>query len=255
MGIIDKQLICERFRRAQQTYRREASVQHHMARELISRLPGTYFGRILEIGPGCGLLTDQIEEQLEFGELELVDLDASCEEFHRKRRNSKFLAGDIERIELSGKYDLIAANAALQWVADRRGVYEKLAGLLNDSGVIALGIFGPENLYELRELTGNSLDYLSKTEFLCRTAPYLVWDEVREWKESLNFPTPVDVLRHLKATGVNALPSETGNSGKLWTKSRLEHFEHDYRERFSNPGSGCHLTYHPIVAIGRKKKI
>jgi malonyl-CoA O-methyltransferase len=74
--------------------------------------------------------------------------------------------------------------------------------------------------------------------------------EVRILKEEIveiEFSSPVDVLRHIKGIGANAMAAE------FWTKGVLKDFERQYREYFSTQ-NGVSLTYHPIYAVVRKKE-
>ena len=51
------------------------------------------------------------------------------------------------------------------------------------------------------------------------------------------FKTPIEVLKHIQSTGVNAISSET------WTKKDLENFENGYNNFCANRPT---LTYNPI---------
>ncbi len=57
---------------------------------------------------------------------------------------------------------------------------------------------------------------------------------------NLSFPTSLDVFRHLRLSGVNAL-SQNGFIGKNMLC--------EYEDRFKN-----HLTYHPIYMLLRHKE-
>ncbi|MDE7375113.1 MAG: malonyl-[acyl-carrier protein] O-methyltransferase BioC, partial [Odoribacter sp.] len=63
----------------------------------------------------------------------------------------------------------------------------------------------------------------------------------------LEFEHPLDVLRHVKNTGVNAM-----NLRESWTPGRLEKFVREYKERFQT-GGRCPLTYHPQYFVCRKR--
>lgn len=63
---------------------------------------------------------------------------------------------------------------------------------------------------------------------------------------TMRFSTPMQVLHHLKDTGV------TGTTVRVWTRSSLAEFDSRYRTEFSCEG-GVRLTYEPIYFIARKK--
>ena len=109
---------------------------------------------------------------------------------------------------------------------------------------MALSTFGPENLREIRRITGEGLDYYD-VETLKALLPESV--ELVAIEQELvveHFPSPFDVLRHLKLTGVNSL------SGRSWSKSSLEAFVADYNSLSANPSGEVPLTFHPIRLIG-----
>ena len=68
-----------------------------------------------------------------------------------------------------------------------------------------------------------------------------------DYLSTLHFPTPADVLRHLKRTGVNGL------SRRKWTRKDLSDFCRTYSELFGTAG-GCTLTYHPVFVLARKQQ-
>ena len=63
----------------------------------------------------------------------------------------------------------------------------------------------------------------------------------------LFFETPIEVLKHLKKTGVNGL-----NENPL-SPSQVVSFCKDYKKQYMSE-NGLILTYHPIYIIARKKR-
>ena len=63
----------------------------------------------------------------------------------------------------------------------------------------------------------------------------------------LTFPTPTEVLRHLKQTGV------TGTEKRIWTRTRLQQFSETYIRLFSTEEGPVSLTYHPMYVIAEKR--
>ncbi len=63
----------------------------------------------------------------------------------------------------------------------------------------------------------------------------------------LEFDNPLEVLKHVKKTGVNAV-----NIQQNWTRGKLESFVYEYAKRFQVKGH-CPLTYHPQYFICKKK--
>ena len=70
---------------------------------------------------------------------------------------------------------------------------------------------------------------------------------MKEEIKTVYFPSPKDVLLHLKRSGVNGITSEK------WTKSDLLYFTNQYNKLFKSD-YGVSLTYHPIYIIASKKQ-
>ena len=73
--------------------------------------------------------------------------------------------------------------------------------------------------------------------------------EILEWEEyirQLTFDSPLEVLKHIRATGVNSIRPVH------WTKGQLERFETDYQNAYSTPTGSVTLTYHPMLTLARK---
>ncbi|GBF23518.1 Malonyl-[acyl-carrier protein] O-methyltransferase, partial [Candidatus Gastranaerophilus sp. (ex Termes propinquus)] len=66
--------------------------------------------------------------------------------------------------------------------------------------------------------------------------------------KTLYFDSAYDILKHIKATGVSRFAKTQKG---LWTKSHIEKFEKEYRERFCGQ-NGVGLTYHPIYCLAKK---
>ena len=70
---------------------------------------------------------------------------------------------------------------------------------------------------------------------------------MKDWEEQVWFDTPMEVLRHMRYTGVNAL------TGGTWTRADIREFESKY-QAFKGE-KGYPLTYHPVLLVLQKKSI
>ncbi|WP_337813252.1 methyltransferase domain-containing protein, partial [Parabacteroides johnsonii] len=159
-----------------------------------------------------------------------------------------FIAGDAETLSFPGKYDLIASASAFQWMKEPETFLHKLSGLLVPQGMLLFSTFVPGNLYEIKELTGKGLVYPTSDTLVgwLSTAGFNLL-HYEEETIVLTFKTPLDVLRHLKATGVTA----TGNG--RWTRGRQESFCRHYSEQFTTTTGQVTLTYRPLYILAIKK--
>lgn len=253
---IDKQCIRLRFARSLDTYAAAATVQREMARRLVEELVAAtgqrIFPRVAEAGCGTGVLTGLVERHLGYSRLFLFDLVPECARLHQERRHATFVAGDIEQLPLPGQLDLFIANAVFQWMRDLPGLLRRIAAALRPGAILAFTTFGPQNLREIAAITGKGLCYPGIPEWkqLLAAGDFQLLASAGRLQQ-LFFDSPIDALRHLKDTGVNA----TANS-RPWSRRQLEDFAGQYRQRFGNPGQGSvPLTYHPLSFVARRGPI
>lgn len=254
MEPIEIDRICTRFTRALSSYDNQADAQHRISRKLAS-LPArhqmnTHYKRVLEIGCGTGSLTRALKEQCRMDEWVLNDLCEGCREKVRELFEGPpplFISGDAEALSFPGKFDLIASASVFQWMKEPEAFLRKLSGLLCTNGVLLFNTFTSGNLREVKELTGEGLDYPSPDTLAGWLSADFNLLHLEEEAIVLTFSSPLDVLKHLKATGVTA----TGSTP--WTKGRQQSFCKQYTERFSITTNQVTITYRPLYIVAVKK--
>lgn len=255
---MDKSLIRKRFSRAAQTYCKEAVIQANIARHMTDIMLRTDFPRngaqVLEFGCGCGGFTALWTPSFHPAFLWLNDL---CPEVRPTALKNvapgipvHFLEGDIEQLPLPEAFDAVVSCSALQWLEHPETFLHRCAANLRPGGYLACSTFGPQNVYEVTQLTGVTLPYRSLDEWttLLQTDYEIV--HVSEELRQLTFPDPLSMLHHLKNTGV------TGIRREKWTPNTLRKFCEQYRTLFSTDASAqpeVRLTYHPLYLMARKK--
>lgn len=241
---MNKSLIKKRFAKNLATYNDNAVVQKRMAEKLCSLLKNSKYEKVLEIGCGTGLLTEILSKQISYKTYIANDLIESCEEYiNRIDSNLIFSAGDVEKnvAQNTNKYDLIISNAVFQWIDDIGGLISKLYNSLEDGGCLFFSTFGDENFCEISSILGTMLKYRSRKNFeeILQKYKYEIYEE----KIVLDFATPVDVLNHIKKTGVNAI------SEVHWTKTDMQNFVSKYNNLTENSPK---LTYNPLYVVIKK---
>lgn len=254
--MIDKAEIQCRFKRSVESYDENAIVQKSIVSKLCDLLQEyvqLYPGRILEIGCGTGLFTSALLKVHPVKELMVNDLvPQMC---HKTAERCDIpdhhcIIGDIETIPLAGQFELIVSSSTFQWFSRPADTLKKLFRHLTGGGFLVFSTFGQENLKELRQVSGQGLNYLSSAE----------WQEILssdfdllykgEEVQTLYFDTPVDILRHVKNTGVNATASP-----KIWTKGELNRFIGKYASFRNLEQKAYPLTYHPVYWVCRKREL
>ncbi len=255
---IDKGRVGKRFGASASSYDRYALAQQHIYRRMLEWLApheGRAWQSVLEIGCGTCGLSKHIDAHHQVEHWTLNDLDDKmCLEgafAPRLAPAPRYLIGDAEAIELGTGYDLIVSASAIQWMHAPGVFVQRLYQRLRPGGVLLLSTFGPSNLSEIRQLTGQGLDYtpsMQVAHWLDALAPSV---RVEEELYPLSFASPREVLLHLKRTGVTA--TTTASDG-FWTASKLRAFEEAYQRLFASPTGGVSLSYHPIYLMAERPR-
>lgn len=253
---MNKQLITRRFTKAIGTYPSQSTVQHQIAGKMThllkQHLPEHSCRKVIEFGCGTGTYSRMLLSSFHPEQLLLNDIcngmQESCKDLLEHHRQVAFLPGDAETIPFPKGTQLITSCSTLQWFEHPDEFFRKCNDYLQSHGYFAFSTFGQKNMMEIRQLTGQGLSYLSKEELEASLTP--LYDIVHSEEEiiSLTFSTPMQVLYHLKQTGV------TGTANQTWTRQKLNLFCSEYERLFSTGENTVSITYHPIYIIAKKKQ-
>ncbi len=235
--MLNKTLIKKNFEKNISKYDDNAFVQKKMAQRLCELIKGKNYAKILEIGSYSGVLTKKINEVINFERYLALDI-IDCSSYIKKiNPEIEFKNIDIDDFKTDEKFDLIISNAALQWSGDFKKTVKKLKSYLKKEGTIALSFFSNKNLYQIKDIFNTGLEYLSDEEIkgLFSADAYF---EKKE--ENLVFQNGLEILKHLKYTGVNSIKENT--LSYLEIKKKLELFKKKYNNT---------LTYSSIYVIER----
>ena len=246
---IDKALVAQRFAKAGQSYIEQAVVQKQISAQLFEYLKmycPQSLPSVLEIGCGSGNLTHLFHSYFQVDQLFLNDLYADVDQHFSTIQNIAWLIGDIEQLTLPQSLDAVISSSALQWMTDLPTLLHRIHDALKPNAYFGFSTFGSDNLTEIKQLTGQGLNYIS-LEFLKRQLEQQNFEVlfIEQEVKQIYFDHPKSVLQHLKATGVTA----TAKSHR-WTKQSLQQFYLDYQQFYGEQGFS--LTYHPIYVIARR---
>lgn len=255
----DKDLLKSRFAANFRSYNALAVVQDNICAELIGimseHIPPGKVKRGLEIGAGTGFLTRRLLEYYPGAQWLINDLTEESHKYVQRYAagsNAGYIWGDAETVELPSGTDLMASASAIQWFDDTARFFNKAGSRMTEGGFMAVTTFGKNNFHEIKTVTGEGLEYYTTgelREMVAKAGFEIVI--IKEDTKQLFFDTPTDVLRHIKATGVNSIRKTR------WSKGRLAQFEADFYRDFSVTGPEgkrqVTLTYHPIIILARKR--
>jgi trans-aconitate 2-methyltransferase len=104
---------------------------------LVRPVPGS---RVIDLGCGTGELTVELHQHV--GAATTIGIDSSAAMLERApaANGVTFVHGDIRALDSAHQYDVVFANAALQWVPDHEHLLPALASLVADGGQIAVQV-------------------------------------------------------------------------------------------------------------------
>lgn len=251
---IDKAEVRCRFNRCVESYEENAFAQKTIVAKLINLLKNycpDISGKVLEVGCGTGLLTAQLQKEFPACELFVNDLvEAMCSKTaHRCQLTPEHcIVGDIEQTDFNDRFQLIVSASTFQWLTRLSETFVRLSRCSCQEGFLVFNTFSEDNYKELKELTGIGLNYYSMSDMRCLLSDRWEILHTEEGVCRLEFETPIEVLRHIKKTGVNGIQLQN-----TWTPGKLERFSQAYAERFRSGGL-YPLTYHPRYFVCRKRK-
>lgn len=248
--LTDPHNVARGFEKSFSKYEKSASVQRkiakHLAKLALKRIEPERVKEVLEIGAGTGFLTAELSGKLSSANWHLNDLSARAQDYvpQSLKGRANFLLGDAQIMELPKNLDLVVSASCFQWFENLEAFIQKIAESSNAGAVFAFSTFLPDNFREIRSLCGNGLNYVGIVglkAMLMRAGFEVLCAEAETVR--LEFKTPVDVLKHMRDTGV------TGGFSEFWTPKKLRDFSKGYSDFFASENGGVYLTYRPVYFV------
>lgn len=260
-NIINKSLIRRRFGHSVAHYDHAALPQRQIADQLIEHFDEDVIpppeGPLLEIGCGTGLLSRLLLQRFDDGHRPFIfnDLSPEVEPLLREKVGSRhtFLPGDAEQMEWPRPLALIASSSCIQWWDAPLSFIARSSLSLQSGGILLYSTFLPDNLSELRPVSGKGLNYPAPSEHKVALEAVGFRDiRIRETRITLTFDGIASLLRHLKFTGTNGI--DQGRHTSFWTPDRLRRMEEDYRSiNHLSTDDRLPLTYSALLVIAMKR--
>lgn len=210
------------------------------------------FAHAFEMGTGSGLLTERIDQLLEVDHWTLSDLSPALLAQVPRLRDPypEMRVGDASELSLEGLgIDLFVSSSAIQWLSDPCAYLQRIVRELSGEATIAISTFGPDNLLEIRQLTGQGLRYPSLATWHSTLQELGYPYEIHTERLVIPFADPLAVLKHLHHTGTAQLPDAPQ---VIHTPNQLRSFTKRYIINFADETGQVPLTFHPIYIILNK---
>ncbi len=171
------------------------------------------FKRVLDVGIGNGRFSSRLWQRSE--EIVGVDLSEAMLEMSRQRLasadNIKFVAGDIERIDLDqlGTFDLIVSFRVFKYFENISDTVTRLAEQVRPGGVMVIGF-------------ANSLSYQGALRSIVLSLPFS--DKLHAYMNSLSLISSADAEAAFQQAGLNIRWVEANILFPYFLYSRLPMF-------------------------------
>jgi len=229
------------FSRVAHYYDDYCAVQNKSGTELIGRITGDGYRRILDIGCGTGNFTKLLAERFDLASITAVDISPEMVGLAQEKLKDlriEFVVGDAEVVDLSGQFDLISSNAALQWFGKIETVLARCRALLEEGGMIAFSAFGPDTFKELGEsirrlygdyATISASGFADKVQIRRGLRTNFSQADVEEVSYREDYPSLRALLESIRYTGTRG---SGVTSGRIWTGRDMDELEKVYKDGF-----------------------
>jgi trans-aconitate 2-methyltransferase len=95
---------------------------------------------VVDLGCGTGELTLELHRSVQSGDTLGIDRSAAMLAQAQPGPGLRFAEGDISAFHATGSYDIVFANASLQWVPDHRVLLRRLTTALRRGGQLAVQV-------------------------------------------------------------------------------------------------------------------
>lgn len=253
----------KRFDAAAATYDKHAAIQWSVARRLLWEIEkGPMPKRILEIGCGTGLLTEQLRERFPRAEVHALDIApamvAHARERWRGAARVRWHVADVRRYQPAGHFDLIVSSCALHWVEPLAPVFRKIERWLTPGGQFYAAIMLRGTLAELHA----SRRRVAPQKPVLRVLPSFPTIDAlahhagfaslitRRHKALITLPTARALLTMLHEQGLTGGP--VAGSGRPLSRHELQALAADYEKQYPARRGGVRATFRVAYLAAQK---
>lgn len=209
-------------------YEKYSFVQKKVAENLVKYLKENSIfedniSTVFEIGCGTGIFTREYRQEIPKLRNLILNDKFDVRAYINNIEYSTFKQGDILEL-LIPKSDLVLSSSVFQWIYDLDKLFENIS---NATKKLCFSTYISGNLLEIKEHFELSLEYKSIEDIERIAKKY--FRNISCYKETikLEFENPIDVLKHLKYTGVTGLQKPSVNNIRTF-KNRILTYEVAY---------------------------
>jgi len=173
--MIDKEYKRKVFDRHATTYDQHSSLQNKISDNLFKKLDLIEVSPNLILDLGCGTGRNGIIMKEKYQNMRLINYDFSVNMLQEAKKNehkilgnkSEFVCGDIEELSFSeNTFDIIWSTSCLQWCNNLSDTFRKIQASLKPGGLFIFSTFGPNTLFELKNITKKISNYQKTNDFI-----------------------------------------------------------------------------------------
>ncbi len=173
--MIDKEYKRKVFDRHASTYDLYSSLQNNISDKLFKKLDLIQINPNLILDLGCGTGRNGRMMKEKYQNIKIINYDFSVNMLKEAKKNqykmlnnkSNFVCGDIEKLAFSeNTFDVIWSTSSLQWCNNLSDTFNKAKVILKPGGLFIFSTFGPNTLFELRNITKKISNYQKTNNFL-----------------------------------------------------------------------------------------
>lgn len=238
-----------RFLNVALTYDKHAEPQRTLADSLGNIMPNCKPDKILEIGPGTGILTQLLIDIYPESNILGIDISPSMVNLCQKRfsnTNVSFELNDVLSYSNVNSYDIIASSSTLHWTNDLLFTLEKIYENLKPRGFFVLGMMLNGTLHEIRDLKrevsphkGKGLILPSYSEFnnLLQKSKFNILKKIHH-ENRFTYSDTHTFLKAIHEQGVTTIPT----NDRPLNKTELSKLVDLYEDKFKT-NDGIYATY------------
>lgn len=253
----------KRFNAAATTYDKHSAIQWSVARRLLWEIEkGPPPRRILEIGCGTGLLTEQLCERFPRAKVHALDIAPAMIAMAAQRWRGAacvcWHVADVRRYRPAGRFDLIVSNCALHWVEPLAPTLRRIVRWLMPGGQFHAAIMLCGTLTELhtarRRIASqnpplHTLPTFAAVVAAARRAGFATLTTQRH-KALKSYPSARGLLTMLHEQGLTGGP--IAGSGRPLTRGELGRLVEDYEQNYPARRGGVKATFRVAYLAAQK---